>query len=169
MEQVLSFIQQNSSLILLWMTGIIVLFFLFIIVILVRLSKLNKKYKLLTNRKGDKSLEELVTEHNIMFNSYIEDVESLETRYKEMDLRLKNCIQKVGIIRYNAFYDTGSDQSFSIAFLDHNNNGVVMSGIFGRNESTTYAKPIANLESKYTLSQEEAEALKKAAGEGKGV
>jgi len=47
---------------------------------------------------------------------------------------------KVGVVRYNAFDDVGSDLSFSIALLDDNDNGVVISGIYSRESSTTYAK-----------------------------
>ncbi|EOC99788.1 hypothetical protein L21TH_2187 [Caldisalinibacter kiritimatiensis] len=85
---------------------------------------------------------------------------------KDIDSRLKLSVQKVGIIRYNAFDDMGSDLSFSIALLDENLNGVVISTIFGRNESNTYAKPIIEGKSKYNLSVEELQAIDKAKENG---
>ena len=70
--------------------------------------------------------------------------------------------QKIGIVRYNAFKDTGSDLSFSLAILDAHNNGVVLNGIYARDSSNIYAKPIENGQSKYILSNEEKEAIYKA-------
>jgi hypothetical protein len=53
----------------------------------------------------------------------------------------------------------GSDLSFSIALLDGNQNGVIITSIYGRNESTTYAKPIDKGISRYDLSEEEKKVL----------
>ena len=68
---------------------------------------------------------------------------------------MKDCVQKVAIMRYKAFEDVGSDLSFSVAILDDNNDGIILTGIYGRNESTTYAKPIDKGISRYDLSEEE--------------
>ena len=81
---------------------------------------------------------------------------------------MKNCIQKIGIVRYNAFKDTGSDLSFALAMLDEKNNGVVLNGIYSREMSNIYAKPVENGVSKYTISDEEKEAIQRAI-EDKGI
>lgn len=81
---------------------------------------------------------------------------------------MKNCIQKIGIVRYNAFKDTGSDLSFALAMLDEKNNGVVLNGIYSREMSNIYAKPVENGVSKYTISDEEKEAIRRAI-EDKGI
>ena len=74
------------------------------------------------------------------------------------------CIQKIGIVRYSAFKDTGSDLSFALALLDENNDGVVLNGIYSREMSNIYAKPIQNGKSTYTVSEEETQAISKAIG-----
>ena len=66
------------------------------------------------------------------------------------------------MVRYNAFSDTGSDLSFTLALLDEQNNGVVLNGIYSREMSNIYAKPITNGNSTYTLSEEERQAIDKA-------
>ncbi len=73
-------------------------------------------------------------------------------------------IQKVGVVRFNPFKDMGGDQSFSIALLDSENNGLVISGIYSREGNRVYAKPVKNGESEYQLSSEEMEAIEKARG-----
>ena len=75
---------------------------------------------------------------------------------------LTKCIKKVGIVRYNAFKDTGSDLSFALALLDENDSGVVLNGIYSREMSNIYAKPIENGKSNYTLTDEEKNAINKA-------
>ena len=80
----------------------------------------------------------------------------------ELSNELEKCIQKIGIIRYNAFKDTGSDLSFALAMLDDKNNGVVLNGIYSREMSNIYAKPVENGKSSYTLSEEEKMAIDKA-------
>ena len=81
---------------------------------------------------------------------------------KNLDDDLTKCIQKVGIVRYSAFKDTGSDLSFAVALLDEKNSGVVFNGIYSREMSNIYAKPVENGNSSYTLSEEESEAIRKA-------
>jgi hypothetical protein len=68
----------------------------------------------------------------------------------------------VAIIRYNAFGETGSDLSFSVAIVDDAQNGVVITSIFGREESRVYAKPLTAGTSTYPLSDEEQAAIRKA-------
>ena len=82
--------------------------------------------------------------------------------YKSMEKRIAGCFQKMSIIRYRAFEDVGSDLSFSIALLDNNDDGFILTGIYGRNESTTYAKPIDKGLSRYELSEEEKHVLQDA-------
>ena len=81
---------------------------------------------------------------------------------QNLDEDIAKCIQKVGIVRYSAFKDTGSDLSFAAALLDEKNNGIVFNGIYSREISNIYAKPVENGNSKYTLSDEEVEAIEKA-------
>ena len=68
-------------------------------------------------------------------------------------------VQKVGVIRFNPFKDTGGDQSFSIALLDAQDNGLTLSGLFTREGTRIYTKPISQGESKYPLTEEEKEAI----------
>ena len=88
----------------------------------------------------------------------------LDSRIKAKDISdlyeiLSGCVQKVSILRYNAFSDVGSDLSYSIALLDNDDCGIVISGLYGRETSTTYAKPVENGRSQYILTGEEEEAI----------
>jgi len=114
------------------------------------------------NLEGEKNIEELldiIIDRTELINSKNKDIEK---RISSIEDSLLNCIQKVGVIRYNAFDNMGSDLSYSIALLDNKNNGIIISGIYSRDSSSTYAKPIVNGKSKYALSDEEVQALDEA-------
>ena len=76
----------------------------------------------------------------------------------------KKTLQKVGMVRFNPFKEMGGEQSFVIALLDADNNGFVISSLYGQESSRVYAKPIANGKSSYSLSKEEEKAVTKAMG-----
>lgn len=77
-------------------------------------------------------------------------------------------IQRIGIVRFNPFADTGGAQSFSIAFLDKANSGVVMTSLYGRNSNRWYVKELQFGKAKgLALSKEEQEAIGNAEHIGK--
>lgn len=71
-------------------------------------------------------------------------------------------VQKVAILRYNPYGDTGGDQSFSAAFLDGRLNGVVITSLHSRAGTRVYAKTISTGQSELGLSKEERQVLAKA-------
>ena len=161
MDMIMDIIKGDSFL-LGWVIITIILVLL-VIILMAKLSSLNKKYK--------KFLEKLGNGNNIEedLETYMYRVEKVEKQnaeianyVKTLDEDLTRCIQKVGIVRYNAFKDTGSDLSFTLALLDEHNDGVVLNGIYSREMSNIYAKPVKNGESSYTMSEEEKLAVQKA-------
>lgn len=74
----------------------------------------------------------------------------------------RKSLQKTGIIRFNPFREAGGDQSFSIALLDADNSGFVITSLYGHDANRVYAKPITGGASSYPLSREEKEALDRA-------
>ena len=89
-------------------------------------------------------------------------VDVIKSNIKNIEKEMKSNLQNVGIVRYNAFDDVGSNLSFAVAILDDYNNGIVLNGIYARETSSVYAKPVVNGDSEYPLSNEEKEAIKKA-------
>lgn len=85
--------------------------------------------------------------------------QDLEQRVHALEQELPYAISQIGIVRFNPFDDTGADLSFAVALLNQKTNGVVLTGLWGRDEVRVYAKQIANGESPYALSQEERQAV----------
>ena len=161
MESILNILKTDSFLIILC----VVMFILLIgfLIIIIKLSNINKRYNEFIKKIGNgKNIEEDL-------ENYIYRVERTEKQNAEIlfdidNLKnsLKICVQKIGIVRYNAYKDTGSDLSFALALLDENNDGVVLNGIYSREMSNIYAKPVNSGKSSYTLSEEEQQAIEQA-------
>lgn len=71
-------------------------------------------------------------------------------------------LQRVGLVRFNAFEGVGGNQSFALALLDFAGDGFVMSSLFGRSESAMYCKAVQKGEAVLTASHEEDEAIRQA-------
>lgn len=132
------------------------------ILIYVRQNRLLKRYRLLLNGNAGQDLEHLLLQQQETINRLEADVKELNRRVEELAQEAKSHVQKIGVVRFNPFPDTGSDLSFSIALLDGEDNGVVLSSLYGRSESRTYAKPLTGGVSTYQLTGEEKEAIERA-------
>lgn len=162
-QQILhSYMMPNLPYVLLVMMVVMIVSLIVFIVINIKLSRLNQKYQKMMNGVEGRNLEENLHDHMIAMREAVDNIQTLTTHCKELDEKSKKAIQKVGVVRFNAFSNTGSDLSFAVALLDHYDNGVVFSSLFGRNESRIYAKPIRGGESSYLLTEEEKGALQKA-------
>ena len=161
MQEIIDFLRTDNFLLMLSiMVGILTIGF---ISILYSNIKLKNKYNKFMKKIGNgKNIEEDL--ENYMYR--VERVERQNAEIisycKNLDDEVAKCIQKVGMVRYSAFKDTGSDLSFAVAMLDENNDGVVFNGIYSRVMSNIYAKPVKKGVSEYTLSEEEKEAIRRA-------
>lgn len=158
MQKILELLNQNILWIVLGLALLSIILIIITIVNIVRLSKVQAKYKKFMT-KEDIDLENLLIQYTNRLNKIIETQRDIDKRMKKIEEIQELCVQKVGVVRYNAISNTGADLSFAIALLDKNNDGVVLNGIYSRDGSYTYAKPIENGKSKYNLSDEEKEAL----------
>lgn len=69
---------------------------------------------------------------------------------------------KLGVVRFNPFSEMGGDHSFSVALLDGNDDGILLTGLHTRERTRVYMKKVSKGKSSTELSKEESEALKKA-------
>lgn len=139
-----------------------VLLVVLIIVNIVNNSKIKKLYmkynKFMAGTSGE-NIEGLIEKCLLKTEGMVYKNKEIENHLNEIDRNILNCIQKVGIVRFNAFDNVGSDLSYSVALLDGNDNGVVITSLFTRDGSTTYGKPIMGGKSRYPLSAEEIKAI----------
>ena len=128
------------------------------------LSYMKKRYRKMMNGVDGDNLERLLMGHIDEVRHVVEENQRLDTENRRMDELLNMAVTRVGMVRFRAFEDMGSDLSYAVALLDAHNNGVVLSSIFGREDSRSYAKPIEDGKSSYPMTQEEEQALHEAMG-----
>lgn len=104
-----------------------------------------------------------------------DDVEGIHKTNERLDKAIKKtwrksegCVQRVGLVRYDALEELAGQLSFSAALLNDAADGVVITTLNGRNDTRTWAKPVTSGESPFTLSDEERQAIRKAMTEGPG-
>lgn len=109
-------------------------------------------------KEEPKNFEEILSHFQNLEKGFAKISKELE----DIKLQSKLSIQKIGVVRFNPFKEVGGDQSFSIALLDANDNGVVITSLYTREGNRVYGKPIKNGASEYALSNEEKTAIEKA-------
>ncbi|MFC1790383.1 DUF4446 family protein [Patescibacteria group bacterium] len=90
-------------------------------------------------------------------------LEHLQAQVEQLFSQGKSCLQKVGLVRYNPFSETGGNQSFCLGLLDQDGSGLVISSLHSRETTRIYAKPVNNFkEAGFLFSEEEKKAIKEA-------
>ena len=117
--------------------------------------------KMMTGVDGA-NLERMLIGHIDEVKRVVEENQAIKAENQRLDGILQTAITHVGVVRFRAFEDMGSDLSYAVALLDAHHNGVILSSIFGREDSRSYVKPIKDGQSSYTLSEEEKQALHEA-------
>ncbi len=161
MEYIINFLRSDAGIISAYIS-IIILIILYIIN-LIKLSRTKKDYKSFMIKIGNGSnLQESIEKYMQKIKEVENENQELKKYCSRLDKTISTCIQKIGIVRYSAFKDTGSDLSFTLALLNEENSGVVLNGIYSQEMSNIYAKPVEKGNSTYKLSEEEKQAINKA-------
>ena len=163
-KELLNLLQVNNMPYLLaWLSVVVAFLLLLIIYLLASLHGLKRHYRLMmTGDETGRNFEQMLLGHIEETHAVADENRRLSEEIRRIDALLARAITRVGVVRFRAFEDMGSDLSYAVALLDSNNNGVVLSSIFGREDSRSYVKPIEAGKSTYTLTDEEDEALRQA-------
>ncbi|MGO4110311.1 DUF4446 family protein [Paenibacillus sp. YAF4_2] len=151
------------------MNGVTVVLALLVIVLFIRVSivsrrmkKLRKQYVEVMGNTGITNLEDVIIDLKQSITAQELQSEKLQKQLEQVKDVQQQEKGRVGVLRYNAFSDQGSDLSFSIAVVNASQDGVVISGLHSRDNTYVYAKPINKGDSNYTLTPEERKAIAEA-------
>ena len=132
----------------------VMLIFLFI-----RYNQLNVSYQMFMKGRKAESLEEEI-------GALFDDISTLKASseknkkdIKKMIENLRECYQRVGIVKYDAFKEMGGKLSFSVALLNDNETGFIINSIHSSEGCYVYTKEIVNGECAISLGDEEKKAL----------
>ena len=157
-------------------SGIIIIILLILVVFLLvrsisynmRLSRLERRYKIFMKGSDAQSLEKVFVRKFAQIDRLYEAKEDHDHDILFLKKNLNVMFSKYGIEKYDAFDDVGGKLSFALALLDKNNTGLILNAVHSRDNCFLYLKEIVKGESYVMLSQEEVEALRKAVNFGLG-
>lgn len=127
-----------------------------------RIARLARRLDGLTRSDDGGSLEAVLGQHLERVRAVVRDVDRLEARTATVERDLRTTLGRVGLVRYNPFEDTGGNQSFALAILDGAGTGFVVNSLHARSGTRVYAKAVEAGKSDSALSEEEAEAVRRA-------
>lgn len=122
--------------------------------------ELEERQKMFLKGKNGADLEAVVLRHDQEIRTLDTELQELFEYSEKIRTLATVGIHKVGIVRFNPFQDTGSNQSWSIALLDGANTGLVISSLLSRESARVYAKPVIKGQSQdFPLTTEEKRAI----------
>lgn len=138
---------------------LIIILLVLLIFLLIRYNQLNVSYQMFMKGRKAESLEEEI-------GALFDDIGTLKasTEKNRKDIRkmienLRECYQRVGIVKYDAFKEMGGKLSFSVALLNDNETGFIINSIHSSEGCYVYTKEIVNGECAISLGDEEKKAL----------
>lgn len=125
-----------------------------------RIGRLRARLDGLTRGAEGESLDAVLDAHLDKVFAVARELDDLTTRAEILEAAGRLAIQRVGLVRYNPFEDTGGNQSFALALADASGSGFIVSSLHTRTGTRVYAKAITDGHSDGALSDEETEALR---------
>jgi hypothetical protein len=154
-----AFLRDNLTLVLALVSILTLLLILLVVALVMRLSRLMRLYRRLTQGTSGGNLEEKLVDYSDQVTEVDRRMQELEATAARLAQNQRKCIQKIGMVRYDAFEDVGGEQSFSMALTDADQNGAVISSVYSRTDIRVYAKSLENGRASRPLSAEEQKAL----------
>lgn len=135
--------------------GVTALLLLWVIVLEWRISKFLKG-------SSGKTLEGSITTLISENKDHKATSKKTDERLSRLEKDITEDLAKIGLMKFNAFSEQGGNQSFALALLDRNGNGILFSSMYTRERVSTYMKNIENFTCSSDLLPEEKKALEKA-------
>ena len=142
------------------LAALVLVLLVFVLTLSARLGRATRAYREIARDVEGASLHDLLAGNASAVERASERMSDIEAMHGLIDERTRRSLQHIGMVRFNPFDDTGSDQSFAIALLDDRRDGVVISSLHGRANTRLFAKPVSDGGSTHNLSEEEAQAIR---------
>jgi hypothetical protein len=114
----------------------------------------------LNKQVGKKDLSTILNKLLSERGKSIKDIKELKDEIDKLEEEVNLHVQKIGLVRFNPFEEIGGDHSFSLALLDGEDTGVILTGLHTRQRTRLYVKYIDKGKSEYDLSKEEEKSIK---------
>lgn len=132
---------------------------IFLIVLMMKYNELNVSYRIFMKGRKAESLEEEIGTLFTEIATMKQQTDKNRKDIKKIIDNLRECYQRVGIVKYDAFKEMGGKLSFSVALLNDNETGFIINSIHSSEGCYVYTKEITNGDCAITLGEEEKKAL----------
>ncbi|MDQ0193698.1 DUF4446 family protein [Paenibacillus wynnii] len=159
MSELNQFINEQLSWFIIGFSGFIALLLIIVLLQGSKLRKMKRRYEAMMTESGVEDLEGLLVQLRNQGDMLEEEQRKHKDILQSAQEKIRGMKSNVAMKRYNAFGERGNDLSFSMAIIDDNRNGVVLTSLHNRENSYIYSKPLLAGESQYSLSPEEKEVI----------
>jgi hypothetical protein len=140
-----------------------------VVVVTIRVSRLRRAQQVVLGAHGERDLVAHAQDLEAQVRNLRDAVEALEGRIDAHKRELDKAFTHRALLRYDAFRESGGEQSASLALLDREHSGVVISAITSRTDARVYVKELRQGVPDRALSPEELAAVEKAAPDASGA
>ncbi len=152
----------GSTIVIVLLVFLVILLFVWVTLISYNLGVLRRSQRILSRGMTDSSLQDILARHFVRVDGLEDRIEHLEQDLDALHGLQLNAVQRIGLVRYDAFDDMGGELSFALALLNEHGDGIVMSTITGRQDNRTYTKQVIKGRAAIQSSVEEDAAIKQA-------
>lgn len=138
---------------------ILLLLIIFIVLTIVNCVKLKKICRNSKNGNIADTIENYYNKIKIMSD----DIQNMSERFARYEQQLSICYKRSAVVHYNAFGDISGNLSFSMAVLDDNLDGFIITSLYGHDSSSIYMRDVSKGKCTVNISDEEKYVLEKAA------
>lgn len=140
----------------------VIFLIILIFIIIYKMNIMSRKYSALMSGKKGADLEKIIRIRFKEMDQVKANAKRITKEHKEVKKHLSSCVNKMALVKYDAFNEMAGKLSFVIALLNDENSGIILNAMHSREGCFTYAKEIIKGESYIPLSEEEKEALERA-------
>ena len=123
-----------------------------------KLNALQAKYDYFTQGK-EANIDVVLTDTLTELHKTQAELAELQAKHAKLQAQVQGCLQNVKLVRYDAFDAMGGEMSYSLLLTDAKKDGILLTSIYGREESRSYVKDIKEGKSSYPLAEEEKKLL----------
>ena len=161
-RNLLQFIQDYIDYIVISLVAIVLIQFFVVISLSSKLKKLSRSYKAMMGSTAVDNLQDVIIDIQNEIVRHQQAIEDTSDKVEALQQAFPLQKSKLAIHRYNAFADSGSDLSFSLAIMNDRKDGIVLTSIHSREGMYLYGKPVVAGQSNYSLTPEERKVIEEA-------
>lgn len=163
----MTFIEENAGVFILVLLILAVVLFLLVLIQNSRIKELDRRIFDLSAGTDGESLEDTLVKVFDAYDGINRQLDQNTGDIRDIYRRLHSQIQKVGVIKYDAFRQMGGNLSSVIVLLDQDNNGVLLNTVQNTDGCYSYVKEIQRGKSDVPYTEEEQKAVDLALSTGK--